>query len=173
MYVPEIGDHIILTQDWFFDLHPEYRNLDLGNFFGHYICYQDGWIDEKVLPQMRPPDYNIQYPANVPYAEQVRKFKEAEDNCSEYQAYQRDMLEWRQKLGQLEPNPVLKVCLPKDTVLAIDRIYIRKGASDFSSITFYAKNLGVPAKGKRKAFRFWAKLEDCNRIYFEKTDKIK
>jgi hypothetical protein len=73
----------------------------------------------------------------------------------------------------------LTVTIPKGTILQVDRIYIRKGASDYSSITFYAKNLGeiemtrysygtVPAKKvKKKALRFWAKLSDCNTIVFE------
>lgn len=59
LYIPEIGDHIILTKDWTFNLFPEYRNADLGAFFGHYLAFHDKWVDDDtVLPPMREVDYN-------------------------------------------------------------------------------------------------------------------
>lgn len=48
---------------------------------------------------------------------------------------------------------------PKDTILKVDRIYIRKGAEDFSSLTFYVTI-------NKKAYRFWVKLKDVNNIEF-------
>lgn len=57
-----------------------------------------------------------------------------------------------------------EVMIPKDSVLKVDRIYIRKGAAGFSSITF---NL-IEVSGKKvKAQRFWAPLRECNKIEFE------
>jgi hypothetical protein len=56
------------------------------------------------------------------------------------------------------------ITFPKGTVLCLDRIYIRKGASDFSSLSFFIKE--SPQDGL-KGKRFWAKLKDCNKIYFE------
>lgn len=61
------------------------------------------------------------------------------------------------------------VTLPKGTVITVDRIYIRQGASEYSSISFYA-GIGETGKGhfgKPKNPRFWATLKDCNRIEFE------
>jgi hypothetical protein len=58
------------------------------------------------------------------------------------------------------------VILPKGTVLSIDRIYIRKGASDYSSVTFI-----IRSEGKGKKIRFFAKLQDCNNIEFESKKK--
>jgi hypothetical protein len=55
------------------------------------------------------------------------------------------------------PRPVT---LPAGTVITVDRIYIRRGASEYSSITFYAAIGG-------KNLRFWATLKDCNKIEFE------
>jgi hypothetical protein len=68
-----------------------------------------------------------------------------------------------------------RVTLPSGTILKLDRIYIRKGVSDFSSLSFnlerasvnpdfsaFAKNLNT-MKGK---CRFWAKLADVNTIEF-------
>ena len=44
-------------------------------------------------------------------------------------------------------KPVGTITLPKGTILKIDRIYVRKGASDYSSITFITI---PPDKMKRK-----------------------
>jgi len=186
MYVPEIGDHIVLTEDWNFVLHPEGRNQDLGKFFG-YSQNWEGWINDEVLPPMRNFDYEVNYPkweeyrGNGRYDEFQKLQKEAEENCPEFVKYWADQEAWNEKAKALF-IPELKVTLPASTVLAIDRIYIRKGSSDYSSITFYAKNLGTIVRkdrwssGKEKkksALRFWAKLDDCNNIVFNKTEKIK
>lgn len=58
------------------------------------------------------------------------------------------------------------VKISKGTILIIDRVYIGNGASDFDSVTFRIPryvNENHPLGG----CRFWAKLEDVNRIYFE------
>lgn len=54
-----------------------------------------------------------------------------------------------------------EVIFEKNTILKIDRIYIRKGNKDYSSISFWVKS------GLYKGARFWAKLEDCNKIKFK------
>lgn len=85
------------------------------------------------------------------------------------------------------PHPAL---LPAGTELQFDRIYIRKGAEEYSSISFYVTKAppSIPAldpntkrevevydyierklnkvmkKGKK---RFWAKLADVNNVEFE------
>jgi hypothetical protein len=83
-----------------------------------------------------------------------------------------------------------EVTLPAGSTLKIDRIFIRKGAGDFDSVTFYLKGATLPSEkvtrtGRRffgagdgdpftytvtkpkRAVRFWAKLEDANKIVFE------
>lgn len=54
------------------------------------------------------------------------------------------------------------ITLPADTILRVDRIYIRKGNKEYSSMSFWIKN------GEYKGARFWAKLEECNQIIFNK-----
>jgi hypothetical protein len=58
------------------------------------------------------------------------------------------------------------VTIPIDTILTVDRVYIRKGVSDFSSLTFR-----IPKDKNKKhiyaGVRFWAKLSDVNKIEFE------
>ena len=82
-----------------------------------------------------------------------------------------------------EPNLYMrghpeKVTIPKDTVLKVDRIFIRKNMSDYSSITFFiidspdAKLKPINNNGKLTTFsvgkvvRFWAKLDECNEMEF-------
>lgn len=52
---------------------------------------------------------------------------------------------------------IWNVGLPAGTKLIVDRVYIRAGGEDFSSLTFRAV-----FKGKK--VRFWAKLADVNTI---------
>ena len=67
------------------------------------------------------------------------------------------------KIGKWHANPGPDVvALPAKTVLTVNRIYIRQGAEDYSSITFWAK---IP--GMKKKIRFWAKLSDVNNIHYK------
>lgn len=69
---------------------------------------------------------------------------------------------WRGTLAY-KKRPVI----PAGTILRVKRIFIRQGAADYDSMTFATK---LPdAKGKLKSVRFWAKLNDCNNIEFEKV----
>jgi len=185
LFIPEIKDQIILSEDWTFELYAERRNTDLAKLHGFYL--NDGWINENELAPLRDPDYDIKYPDpydskyNTGYFrdkgwQQLKKDqKAAEDNCSEYQQWIKDSIEFNRKARQLGKENI-QITIPKGTILQIDRIYIRKGASDYSSITFYAKNLGeintstgyyTKKKIKKSSLRFWAKLIDCNKIKFE------
>ncbi len=64
------------------------------------------------------------------------------------------------------------VTLPVGTILRVDRMYIRKGAAEYDSVTFYLNNYQIlNAPGVKKgALRFWAKLDDVNKIVFDKVD---
>jgi len=61
-------------------------------------------------------------------------------------------------------NHIVKI--PADTILNIDRVYIRKGVSDFSSITFTISKK-ENKKHKFAGTRFWVKLSDVNEIHYE------
>jgi len=60
-----------------------------------------------------------------------------------------------------------KVTIPAESVLKIDRIYIKKGLTDFNSITFWIVSAPDSFKISKKR-RFWAKLNDVNNIEFDK-----
>lgn len=186
-YVPELGDTITLAEDFTFTLHAESRNKDLAAAFGHYEVYNRGaiFIDESVLPPMRDPDYDLKYPdQNDPQFKDWlgridgnklnKAYKQAEADCLEYKKYFEDLEIHRQEAAKIG-KPSIQVTLPKGTELIVDRIYIRKGASDYSSITFRTTSLGsanVPNSSYRKSktkksLRFWVKLQECNTIVFE------
>lgn len=61
-----------------------------------------------------------------------------------------------------------RVKVLRDSMLTVDRIYIRKGAKDYSSVTFYIrKGAKVEYNGGlyiMKGARFWAKLHDVNTL---------
>lgn len=57
----------------------------------------------------------------------------------------------------------IPVSLPGGTVLTIDRIYLRKGAGEYDSVTFILNGAKLPGKkGVHARVRFWVKLEDVN-----------
>ncbi len=106
LYIPEIGDSLLLSKDWTFDLFQEYRNEALFKVLE--LNYSNGYYKEDPKPE--------------------------------------------------------SVTIEKGATLKIDRIYIRKGAQDFSSITFY-----LTSDKFKKKVRFWAKLKDVNNIEFEEV----
>lgn len=97
----------------------------------------------------------------------------------------------RKTIGDWSPKYGAIPCtIPAGAVLKIDRVYIRKGAREYSSITFLWKGERLPARteeimssgyltnGKPTPtgefckipaipIRFWAKLSDVNNIEFE------
>jgi hypothetical protein len=114
----------------------------------------------------------------VSYEERQAAYKKVELESESYQAYLKAYEDWNKRAKELAVD-VIEVTFPAGTVLAVDRIYIRKGSSDYSSITFYAKGLGESELKNRwsgkttkwKVQRFWAKLQDCNNIEFELMDE--
>lgn len=65
-------------------------------------------------------------------------------------------------------NSAVPILLPKGSVLTIDRIYIRKNLKSFDSVSFRLKCEDLKIKNKR----FWAKLDDVNKIECEVIDDI-
>jgi hypothetical protein len=193
LYVPEIGDELVLTEDWSFDLHAENRNMSLAQSLGYYLHrhskeYKSGWLNESEFPKMRKEDFKVIYPTQEELHAKCKKLfsydydlenkliREAQNNCPEFLQYCKDLNEWTEKADKTMVTSI-PVTLQAGQILKIDRIYIRKGSSDYSSLTFYAKSLAPVtyasnrwSNATKKAIRFWAKLLDCNNIKFEKND---
>lgn len=164
LFVPEIGTNLKLEKDWSFALHNEHRNKALWEAFdcendpATYAAMQIVHGAEKAFYDAvaRRDKHRGQH---NPHMTQLQRAVEV--------AHQ-NMIDTRM---DLVTHPVM---IPAGTVLQLDRIYVRKGKEEFSSLSFLIVSspdarLGpVPGtkgftKGKK---RFWAKLDDCNRIEF-------
>lgn len=150
MYIPEIGDKIVLSEDWTFRLFDEGRNSSLftllnvkargahfikggKKFYGGAFNHVWGWHSddgERLIVE-------------------------------NYFDYARGITKNGITLVEDQGTPVT---LKAGQVLSVDRVYIRRGAKDYSSVTF--NYIGAP-KGSGR-IRFWAKLDDVNNIIFEK-----
>jgi len=90
-----------------------------------------------------------------------------------------DFIGWDEQGRYPYYRPVMKVVpetgvvLKAGAILKIDRVYIRKGASEFSSISFFWENPSDDmiesahvrkTEASKKKVRFWAKLRDVNNI---------
>ena len=71
------------------------------------------------------------------------------------------------KLGLPRKNTVVE--LPKNLVIKVDRVYIRKGLSQFSSLTFTCpkpknkkEKVEMPLNEEWSGTKFWVKLHECN-----------
>lgn len=173
LYIPEIGDKLVLAKDWTFTLYRESRNDDLWRLFkldDHPNVEAARLRREEIRAQIedlqktmvsKPLGYNLWNGA--PAMEMVFRNKEDGERL-------RDLFDQ----DYYHSNPGAPVTLPVGTQLTVDRVYIRKGASEFSSLSFYITASSHPLlqpqkgvkgfKGGRK--RFWAKLSDCNSIEF-------
>ncbi len=108
LFIPSIGEPIVLTQDWTFTLNREYRNASL-------------WFHETGK------DISASYIRDSSIPDEIT------------------------------------VTLPAGTVLSMSRIYIKKGQSDFDSVTFIVKKSPFPRKG---LIRFWVKLKETRNVEF-------
>jgi hypothetical protein len=67
------------------------------------------------------------------------------------------------------PDPVM-VTFPKGAEFSVDRIYIRKGAKVFDSVTFRSIKGSCGDQKKLEKKRFWAKLADVRNMIVEVVD---
>lgn len=135
-FIPDLGTRLVLSKDWTFKLHKENRNKD-------------------VLKLSKPMS-EAQLQAEIVRLENEANKEEKKSRwAAEY--IRQDATDLKNKKGLNIYPKVQDFTIGKGTVLEVDRIYIRKGASDFSSVTFRIK-------GGKTSPRFWAKLEDVNKI---------
>lgn len=97
-------------------------------------------------------------------------------NCSIESEYRNDKI--FDALGIQRDNSVqgtaISISMPKDTVLRVDRLYVRAPASQYDSITFTVESSPLP--GIEKA-RFWVKVTEANQMecerYFPSREQAK
>jgi hypothetical protein len=63
-----------------------------------------------------------------------------------------------------ETNGYHLTSLPEGSVLTVDRIYVRKGAPEYDSVSFV---LQAKSAGYTGRIRFWVKLKDLDEMEFE------
>lgn len=156
MNIPTIGTVLILGKDWTFQVTAEYRNSALLKFL------EATGVIPKDAPRYEPLPPLCEHPVEVTYFSGMARTYPCQGLAGH--------------LGEHTPHMhyprdyVRYACtFPRGTRLRVDRIYIRKGASAYDSLTFWAVDLGEAAKGKKKSVRFWAKLADVNQMIV--TDK--
>lgn len=151
LYVPEIGDKFELTTDWTFTLFNEGRNRSLWEL---YDCENN----PDVLMQ------NAEYSkVNNERQQLITKYNNM--NIYRLSGWSQVDLDQYTRFNDITRKLIwCTITLPKNSVLSVDRVYIRKGTSEWSSISFYLKYHPSLQCGPRS--RFWAKLQDCNNINF-------
>lgn len=157
LFIPELGTKLILTKAWKFRLYPERRNESLIKLVDlKYVNYWNRKGEYKNQTGF------VRLDSGEPNIDEfiAEKFGgRTNDNSSEiYNAWNEAYAEWWDNVDKQES---VHFTIPKGCELTVDRIYIRKGGKDFSSISFYVKGLDKTRK------RFWAKLDDCNKINFK------
>ena len=172
LYVPELGDKIKLTADWSFKLWYESRNITLWDSLNcdSFAVKPDPEPLLKCKAEAKQIDSTAKWVNMVDqfgfsgYSEKVFQSDADKKRFSEL-SWEIYYLEQRQTYAEV----TLKVGL----ILKVDRIYIRKGAADYSSMSFIIESgLELPEEKKtnyRKKYRVWAKLADCNTIEFERA----
>ena len=174
LYIPEIGDTLTLTQDWSFQLVLESRNEKMisRTFPDHTFTYNwsipeiFGLTDNRhflflktKMKELNDKLYNIS--SNY-------RNRDYYEKREEYYQKIRDFFTENKEYVILPSREEMRPVLPSGTELKVSRIYIRQGASNYSSVTFYAKIPGV-----KKSIRFFAKLRDVNKIEFDEKAVVK
>jgi hypothetical protein len=170
LFIPEIGTELTLALNWSFSLHTERRNNKMLDKLG-YTSFPSFYS--------RPGDELVEDDCTLFLnAEQDKEFDDLYESCytgrkvktrygDEFEKehdgdlYRKKRHEFYLKYVNSVPNNFITHTFNSGTILKLDRIYIRKGNSDYSSVTFYVKN------GELKGQRFWAKLEEVNQMIIE------
>ena len=196
LFVPTIGTRLLLVEPWTFDLHEEHRNKSMFEVLGYdttkFYCDFITRIDSKGqtnvvdYPVYSNPSILIRNPLAKPdrfekvsVRDYFSKFDTTIPNANMTTALNASIIvdpemikDARHSATYFKETGHINLTLPINTILKVDRIYIRQGAGDFDSITFVvedcpitelkSKKTGGLYKGKQ--LRFWAKLEDVNTI---------
>jgi hypothetical protein len=144
-YIPELGDEIVLSKDWKFRLFSESRNSGLFDRLGIVTVRESlyGPLSKIAVEHERILSLGYKFDTEL-----VNNYwGDGQAYCNTYYH---------------------EVILPKGTILKVDRIYIRKGQDDYSSLTFFITGSPHPMLSDKKGpkRRFWAKLADVNDIEF-------
>jgi hypothetical protein len=165
LFLPEVGNSLTLLNDWTFGLFFEYRNDSL------YTKVVDSMFPLSPDEQLRERHYS-EKDKNIIFSVWPKDY-------NDYYVKKRDITVFDFKNNTIiQKNELTGILftLPKGTVLKIERIYIRRGKKDYSSLTFNISETTHPflvsgKKNKKKGqMRFWATLNDVNNIDCEVSE---
>lgn len=145
LFIPNLGTLLMLAEDWTFKLYFERRNDGMLTVFGakkgkywwrNAELQGDDFVDGEV-------------PACIEY----EKAMSEEELAQSYKSF---------SATNSRDNPFIRVTLPKGTQLKLDRIYVKRGAESFASVTFRTTKVCPDKRFTSK--RFWVKLREANQI---------
>lgn len=146
LFVPSLGTLLMLAEDWTFKLYLKDRNDSMIEVFGGKK--KQWWSRHRS--EIHPEQFEgNQIPDCVEYEQPMSE----EELANAYKSFQ---------ATNARENPFIRVTLKKGTQLKVDRIYIRRGAESFNSITFRTTKVGPEKRFYGK--RFWVKLRDANTL---------
>jgi hypothetical protein len=159
LFVPQLGSCLLLTEPWTFTLHRERRNKGFGQQIGEENFFDENrdWLD--VINHASPMTPMIEEMHKRLGTQIIDPPTDSTEPIGKWGPY------------HAAPRDPIRVTIPKGVILEVERIYIRKDARDFDSMTFRVIETPDDVKapwGKRKTkLRFWAKLHECNEIYMD------
>lgn len=162
LFIPELGTELKLEKNHSFNLQFERRNEDIivKNFLSNsqewnYLENENKRIDKK-LEAAPIPRWCVNGIWYTKWDGKFDKLPKPEDKILTDEEHNFNKSYYKNKYSLIEKLGPFNLKVNKGDVLIVDRIYIRKGAKDFSSVTFRIK-------GKTHS-RFWIPLNEVNLI---------
>lgn len=159
IFIPDLGTKLKLSKDWFVSVMNEDRNYSLLDA----LTGSNNQLKRKIQKiRFHICEHGKTEPASKsgPFFYPSHCYGMSFEEAVEFYNKHRYLIEEKDKYGVFK-----KVIIPNGAILEVDRIYIRQGNSGCSSITFKWRK-------DKKVLRFWAKLEDVNKIEAEVVGEI-
>lgn len=157
LFVPDIGDKITLEEDWNFRLNDEYRNREFMD-----DLKKAGLLDNSEM-KTKYQEFLSNYSGYLKTTPSFGTF--LGDKDKDLYDLRNNILDTRMiediRNDLYYSDKYVTTTIPDGCEIFIDRVYIRKGASDYSSITFRVEGMENMPK---KSYRFWVKLHDTRGI---------
>jgi hypothetical protein len=199
LFIPTVGTRLVLAEPWIFDLHSEYRNETMFKILGftnYNLNAEESTFERVQLSDRDIADIHIRNnrdywrwandssgefaPSTVkkPHRKRYWGLVSELPNPSVATALQASPKSigtddyFRDDEWHCREKGVANITLPANSILRIDRIYIRRGKDEYDSITFTVDDCPIPELKPKKmkgglrkgTLRFWAKLDDVNTI---------
>lgn len=150
--IPTIGTVWVLAKDWTFTVIAEHRNDRIVDYLKETGALPQDAPRWEQVPECGA-SFEYTHPHRTAYGQATSQPLTEQRTCrlppghdgghNHYDTRPRDYARYA-------------CTVPRGTRLRVDRIYIRQGAPDFDSLTFWALDLA------KKRVRFFAKLADVN-----------